>query len=293
MRFFDGRFESVHLSGKGDLRGDEILGIFPPGVSRTSASLKYVWLTFLVLITIVLIIGLFAIAIGSSGDWIIAFNCFATMFVLIIGIVGIPTAIAVFISYFIITGKQVKRTKTFVSSDHVEVHYWKGQGGVPVQVTRIPYNDIRMIRAINKEEWKKELRMKNLFRLITGLPYFGPSVRYLYGTPRKNIYTIIFKEQKEIHYFSEDQGATGAVLTFTVSAFFALTDRYLKDEKFYSDRIFFGLYSNDFVRLKRKIKENQLGYTEERRSTFLPPEIHPSLSEIYQYPSEFENIANN
>jgi hypothetical protein len=191
----------------------------------------------------------------TMGDLAAAMTCFFGSIIFLFGIFGLPVVFIVFIAVLVMANRYVEKNTTRVTDDLIEVQYWKGQKKLPVQITRIPYWYLKDVHKVTDNEWKKDLKMGNIFRKIGLVPYQGPSCRFHYGAFRKDLCTIQFSDRMTVHGYAEKQGSTGRFLTLFVSSLFASYDRYAEEQTSIEDKIYVSISKDDFEKLKKMVEE--------------------------------------
>jgi hypothetical protein len=165
--------------------------------------------------------------------------------------------IIIFVIKLLTSRTQVEKNTVRVTDDFIEVQFWKGQKQLPVQITRIPYWYLKEVHRVTDEEWKKDMKMSNLFRKIGLWPFRGPSGRFHNGAFRKDLCTIQFSDRMDIHNYIEVQGSLGMFLTLFVSILFSSFDRHVEDQLASGDRIYVSISSKDYERFSSIIDEKK------------------------------------
>ncbi|MGA1873149.1 MAG: hypothetical protein ACMUHY_05710 [Thermoplasmatota archaeon] len=249
MEFFDGRQENLFRSGRGWLRREELKEILKPGQTRLTMALSHVWLTLLILLALLIPWIFFSVVFGFLEGTRSGMNCFLALFFLIIIIIGVPSVLIVFITMLITSSKRLKRNKVHLSDEFMEVLYWKGEKDMPLQVTRIPYRYINEVRPVSNEEWRKDMKMGNPFRMIALWPYLGPTSRFQPGTQRKHVYTIEFDRKMQFHGYSDTQGTVATILGLTISWLFLLLGGEVEEELYVDDRMYISMSGKDHKKM--------------------------------------------
>ncbi|MFW3146326.1 MAG: hypothetical protein ACMUIE_05895 [Thermoplasmatota archaeon] len=263
MEYFDGSAEQFQLRYGDWSRTRKVKDSFKAGVGIWKYLWHYMKATLIIIaLCFIPIMALMSPLFLIGMDLVNGLLAVLSASLCLAGLFGIPALFMVFVLYLIQGRKLLKGSSTVLTDNSVEITYQDNSRN-PLQKTIVPFQLIAGIRDVSDVEWKEDLRMKNLFRLVFNMPKKRCFNRFQAGSSKRTILAIDLFNPVATRKYRIITGTMGRWGGALISPLIAALDQQMVEDKEPTNRIFVSVPKGRVEEFKRKLTESNSSFSEE------------------------------
>jgi len=256
MEYFDGTVEDLQYNHRDYIPNKKIISSFKAGSSALKYALFQSRIATLLTVIFAFLISFLPSLIGFMEGFVAGISIFFGSFLFILIFYLFIMAI-VFPVLWGSARKFAKATRTELTPEVIDIRYFEAEGN-PKQASIIPYRLIRELRPVSDDDWKNDLGMGSIIRIIAGWPKRGHNTRFLKGTSRKNIFTVQLDRTAPVHSYKRQVGMMGRMFPIL-----SAMDMHTLETEDRSTKIYFSLDQEHFKNMKELVEKMRQKVLEE------------------------------